>query len=107
MNSLLTINYLNMNRLDSTDSLIKSEFTLLNKQYQLIKSCLVSVANVDYLPKFGSCYQVGINLKIQPNHSFFVVRDPDFSIQTELVEFVVTDAFKILGRQLNEIFKIA
>ena len=107
MDSLLTINYSNMSRLSSTDSLIENEFISLYKQYQSIKCCIVSVASLDYLPKSGSCYQVGINLQMQSDQSFFVVRNPSYASQTEFIELVVTDAFNTLKRQLDDVLKVA
>ena len=96
----LEITYLDVEKTDALETLIREKVAKLEQVCNYMNSCRVGIEKTHERPKSGSPYRVRIDITVPPSHEIVAVKNPGEGNQYDPLEAVIRSAFDAARRQL-------
>jgi ribosome-associated translation inhibitor RaiA/cold shock CspA family protein len=96
----LEITYLDVEKTDALETLIREKVAKLEQVCNYMNSCRVGIEKTHDRPKSGSPYRVRIDITVPPSHEIAAVKNPGEGNQYDPLEAVIRSAFDAARRQL-------
>lgn len=96
----LEITYLDVEKTDALETLIREKVAKLEQVCNYMNSCRVGLEKTHDRPKSGSPYRVRIDITVPPSHEIAAVKNPGEGTQYDPLEAVIRSAFDAARRQL-------
>ncbi len=98
----LEITYRNVPRDDATEQIIREKMAKIEKRYDNIISCRISIEQPQESQRSGNPYRIRIDVRVPPGKELVVRRESGEGEMHTALSAVINDAFQALRRQLEK-----
>lgn len=98
----LEITYRNVAKDDATEQIIREKMAKIEKRYDNIISCRISIEQPQEYQRTGNPYRIRIDVRVPPGKELVVRRESGEGEMHMALSAVINDAFQALRRQLEK-----